>query len=203
MLIPLQNTVDQDQDRDRWSHRDIRCNPWCVGRGVCIKIRQGPQDPPHNALLHQYLQIMRKLNDKLKYIVGMERVQLTSNRMADLKCEELGLVVTMKRSVFILSVNPGCWKISITWHSWFDWMFYDHFSARSLLAKLGSWRRWRSFVVNVEDRYATVLEWWLYSFFYKMTNRANKIDKKFVNLDMGVQFVCYVCYTHEICMILD
>ena len=25
---------------------------------------------------------------------------------------------------------------------WFDWMFYDHFSARSLLAKLGRWGWW-------------------------------------------------------------
>ena len=60
----------------------------------------GPQGPPHNALLHQYLQIMRKLNEKLKNIVGMEKlkeelVQLASNRMADLKREELGLVVKM------------------------------------------------------------------------------------------------------------
>ena len=75
--------------------QSLMCWPWCM-----YKDATGPQGPPHNALLHQYLQIMRKLNEKLKNIVGMEKlkeelVQLASNRMADLKREELGLVVKM------------------------------------------------------------------------------------------------------------
>ena len=31
---------------------------------------------------------------------------------------------------------------AMTRYIWFDWMFYDHFSARSLLAKLGRWGWW-------------------------------------------------------------
>ena len=61
---------------------------------------------------------MRKMNEKLTNIVGMEKlkeelVQLASNRMADLKREELGLFIRMKRPVFVFTCNPGCLKISI------------------------------------------------------------------------------------------
>ena len=36
----------------------------------------------------------------------------------------------------------GCSRILNVFLFWFYWMFYDHFSARSLLAKLGRWGWW-------------------------------------------------------------
>ena len=66
--------------------------------------------------MHCFISIC-KLNEKLKKHRGMEKlkeelVQLASNRMADLKCEELAFVVKMKRPVFVF-FNPGCGKIFI------------------------------------------------------------------------------------------
>ena len=156
MVIPKYYFPDE-RSASQWSFGLRTLQVFYIQSDLCVKARKGEQSTRRGNSMSN-ARLILPVPTARKYMYENISVHMRDDNVKDAVEGDKRIIEYVNKLYLMVMKHIS----SAIYHIWFYWMFYDHFSARSLLAKLGRAIYHRSYVKleGYLSRWTSYLQIW-------------------------------------------